>query len=495
MRRECEGVSRATFLVYFHLVGSTRIRRVIGVTTALVALSFIPECPTELPAAADGEPFVWNADARWESLEAHFVASRSRPDRCLPAPIEALRAGLEALQGARASDPRWDPWESSFQEAAALAAACPDGAAALVAYQGEARAAIRRTARAWDVTDASTRQRLYRLLQGTRAAVEEVMLQMPPDQMPVVVRGPPVASTGPCTTLHGTRVCSGDILLSRGGAPTSALIARGSDYPGSFSHVALVHVDEGGRFRTIEAHIELGVVVAGLERYEGDPKLRVMLLRLRPEDLSDSGAPHRAAEHALARAEAGPSIPYDFALDFRDHDALFCSEVASSAYEAQGVPLWRGLTTTSGAGTARWLSRFGVRNLRTQGPGDLEYDPSVAVVAEWRAPESLFRAHVDDAVVDALLEGAARGDDVAYARAELPLARLAKGWSWLRGLVGTPEPIPEGMSATVALRVEWLRARHGAMAAAVLAAAKEFEARRGYVPPYWELVAFAREAL
>ena len=31
---------------------------------------------------------------------------------------------------------------------------------------------------------------------------------------------------------------------SAGGAATSALIARGNDFPGNFSHIALVHVDE-----------------------------------------------------------------------------------------------------------------------------------------------------------------------------------------------------------------------------------------------------------
>ena len=38
-----------------------------------------------------------------------------------------------------------------------------------------------------------------------------------------------------------------------------------------------------------------------------------------------------------------------------------------------------------------WLSDFGVEHFITQMPADLEYDPQLSVVAEWRDPETLFR--------------------------------------------------------------------------------------------------------
>ena len=78
---------------------------------------------------------------------------------------------------------------------------------------------------------------------------------------------------------------------------------------------------------------------------------------------------------------------------------------------AEGLALWEGLTTTSDPDTARMLGAFGVREFETYGPSDLEYDPKLSVVAEWRDPEALFADHVDVAVIDALLEGARRGDD------------------------------------------------------------------------------------
>src|SRR2546427_493231 len=86
------------------------------------------------------------------------------------------------------------------------------------------------------------RARLYRSLYGLRGAVEEVMLHHP-DGVTALLDGRHEPSATPATTVHGVEIHSGDILVSRGGYPTSALIARGNDYPGNFSHIALVYVD------------------------------------------------------------------------------------------------------------------------------------------------------------------------------------------------------------------------------------------------------------
>ncbi|MGH7495927.1 MAG: hypothetical protein ACREOO_26535 [bacterium] len=115
-----------------------------------------------------------------------------------------------------------------------------------------------------------------------RAALEEAMLQTPAEGLPALAWREHEPSQTPATKILGVTIHSGDILVSRGGAPTSALIARGNDYPGNFSHIALVHVDEQTSLASIiEAHIERGVAMATLEEYLRDKKLRVMVLRLR----------------------------------------------------------------------------------------------------------------------------------------------------------------------------------------------------------------------
>ncbi|MDH5493264.1 MAG: YiiX/YebB-like N1pC/P60 family cysteine hydrolase, partial [Myxococcales bacterium] len=285
-------------------------------------------------------------------------------------------------------------------------------------------------------------------------------------------------------------------LASRGGAPTSALIARGNDYPGNFSHIALLHVSEQGEASVIESHIESGVGISSVERYLEDTKLRIMVLRLRadhPALALDPRLPHHAASDALENARAG-HIPYDFAMDFEDPSKLFCSEVASSAYAIHGVELWRNLSSLSGPGLRRWLGALGVRHFETMSPSDIEYDPQLRVVAEWRDPEALFSAHLDDAILDVGLEQAEAGVALEHSSLRLPLARLAKAYSVILEQLGRLGPIPEGMSATSALKVEALRARHSRIRARLEAAAERYRRVQGRRPPYWTLVRLAREA-
>jgi hypothetical protein len=116
------------------------------------------------------------------------------------------------------------------------------------------------------------------------------------------------------------------------------------------------------------------------------------------------------------------------------------------------------------------------------------------VVAEWHDPEALYSDHVDNAVIDAMLEGAEAGETIDHDALLLPVARVLKGWSILKNAFGSAGPIPEGMSATVALRAEALRARHAELRAALEPRLERFEREHGYRPPYWQLVRLAREA-
>ena len=179
-------------------------------------------------------------------------------------------------------------------------------------------------------------------------------------------------------------------------------------------------------------------------------------------------------------------------MDFTDTGKMFCSEVASSAYRKYGINLWMNLSQISAHGLRRWLAYFGVRNFITQEPSDLEYDPQLQIVAEWRDLETLRKDHLDNAVTEILLDGANMGDRLRYDFFLLPFARLAKAYSSILNSVGWIGPIPEGMSATAALRNEWYTRRHAVIKAAVVEEAQQFEQEHGYVPPYWRLVEIAR---
>lgn len=455
------------------------------------------------PPATPGQPFVWNQDAYWQSLEERYRALRQGECTGAAAEVAGRLAAVRQLL-ARIAASTYAPDAEEFRElerrifeAAPLVSACGAGVAEYLLLAGELRTVVKRQSEAWDMRSETARTALYRLLYGSRAAVEEVMIQAPADAVPTLAPGIDEPSATPAAPLGNVRLHSGDILVSRGGAPTSALIARGNDFPGNFSHIALVHVDPAtGETKIVEAHIEIGVAVSSLDQYLADTKLRVMLLRPRsdlPQLRADPMLPHKAAQYAYQKAESG-HIRYDFAMDYQDHSKLFCSEVASEAYAHFGVELWAELSRISAPGLRRWLAGFGVEHFETQEPSDLEYDPQLRVVAEWRDRAALRQDRIDNAVTDVMLEGAEQGDELDPQYALRPAARLVKLYSRTRNLAGKAGPIPEGMSPGISLRADSYNALHAALGELVSRKAEQFRKQQGYEAPYWHLVILAREA-
>lgn len=483
-----------------------RVRVVVWLpaAAALYVLLSIPEArPPPVVQGAGGEAFVWNRDAFWSELEAQFVRVKSAGAGTLSAPINeslariSYQLDLLATADFPANAPVFETLEASFYQLGPMVAASPDHLPDFVQAFGRMRSLVKQQSGHWPMEARETRERLYRLLYGGRAATEEAMLQAPRDSVLPLLAGADEPSQTPAAVVHGVTLHSGDILVSRGGAATSALIARGNDFPGNFSHVALVHVDAVTHaVSVIEALIERGVVVSPIATYLRDTKLRIMALRLRadlPALVADPLLPHKAAEQAREKATRR-HIPYDFAMDCDDPTKQFCSEVASAAYRSVGIHLWMGVSHLSTRGVISWLAALGVRHFETQEPSDLEYDPQLRVVAEWRDPETLFNDHVDNAVTDVMLEAAERGEPLDYNHGELPLCRLLKAYSVVKNWCGGVGPIPEGMSATTALRVQKLSANHAAIKGRLLEGVEKFKAEHGYTPPYWALVSIARGA-
>jgi len=380
-----------------------------------------------------------------------------------------------------------------------MIAACPSRLNDYIELAARVRQKIKEQSIHWDMSDKNIKHLTYRLLYGTRAAVEEVMLQNYNKDINKLTLCNDEPSQTPFAELLGVKIHSGDILVSRGGAPTSALISRGSDYPGNFSHVALAHVDEQtNKLSIIEAHIEIGVAIADAEKYVKDTKLRVMVLRLRsdlPELVAAPLLPHKAAEYAFNEA-ISRHISYDFVMDYNDDKKWFCSEVASSAYKNQGLDLWMKLSSISSSGLMNWLGAFGVRNFETQEPSDLEYDPQLTVVAEWRDLDVLFKDHIDNAILDVRLEGANNnGYELTFPSYLLPIGRIMKAYSSIMNFLGGEGPVPEGMTAASALKNKYFSQRHNEIEDKLLPLLDKFEKDNGYKPPYWKIIEMTREAV
>lgn len=475
----------------------------VAILVSLYAILLIPDTSTiNIQSEGNSTPFIWDQDEKWENLEVRFQEARENKELLnsnvtdvLFSEINDIIVELEA-NSFPFSDPRIEELTNSFFELAPIIAAQKEVNPDFIELYNRARRVIKEESVNWDINQRETRVALYKSLYGMRATIEEVLLQSDHDFDPVLYVKEEKSAT-PSTTILGIKVHSGDLLVSRGGAEVSALISRGNDFPGNFSHVALIYVEEGTNIPyLIEAHIERGVAISTLDEYIKDRKLRFMVLRPRA-DLSEIEEnpmlPHIAAKEVFEEVQQR-HIPYDFKMDFYDEEAMFCSEVGSYAYKNNGIQLWKSESTISSYGVVTLLNTFGVENFVTQMPSDLEYDPQLSVVAEWRNQGSLFNDHLYNAVIDGMLECAEMGNKIEFNRFLLPVIRVLKGYSLIKNQFEREGPIPEGMSATQAAKSDAFIERHKMIKEETQRKAEEFEKENGYTPPYWKLVRMAEES-
>ncbi len=198
---------------------------------------------------------------------------------------------------------------------------------------------------------------------------------------------------------------SGDLLMSRGNAITSAAIARMADVDGQFSHLAQLYIDPETRERwVLEAHIEVGTTVRPYEDYAGDGNFRVAVLRLR--DPAQAELAHLAAraqfERLMEAKKRGSSVPYDFSMKLQDSSELFCSEVAFEGFNKASmgsfqIPLFQSQVNPR---NRDFLDRLGIQERQTFMPSDLDVDPRFEVLAEWKDISRIGDVRRKDAVLD-----------------------------------------------------------------------------------------------
>lgn len=467
----------------------------------LYVVLLIPDSTPDIPVSTDAAAFAWNMDDYWNQLEEKFISTKETGcdtvNKTVSSKLRQLNAFVTEFES-DSSTTDYEQFQKTVFETAPTIAACSDSIKTFLTIIDRFDASFKNKSRTFDLNDPNIRDLLYRILYGNRLCVEEIILQADSNSIDPMLRKYNEPSITPSAEILGCTVHSGDIFVSRGGAPTSALISRGNDYPGNFSHIALIHIDENThKVSVIESHIEIGVAVSSLEKYFKDTKLRIMILRPRadlPQLQADPMLPHKAATLALQRATEH-HIPYDFEMDFTDNSKLFCSEVASSVYHDLCLDLWMKVSRMSTPGIRSWLAAFGVKHFETQAPSDLEYDPQLRVIGEWRDPDLLFKDHIDNAILDAMLERAEAGEPLKYDWYMLPIGRVMKAYSWILNQFDKAGPIPEGMSASSALINHRFSRWHENAKQRLLVDIKDFQIENGYPPPYWDLVDMARNSL
>ncbi len=449
--------------------------------------------------------FYWNRVQLFRLLQGEFERARGLPVATTARDLRVLVQEGDAIvarigqSATKIPIPAMARLEEVQFRVAALAASHAELLPQAQDFVNRARLAVIDAARLWPTQQREVHEAIYRVLYGGRTAIEEALIQNSRDALAELTFLGSVPSSTPSAMVAGVRIHSGDIILSRGGVPMSALIARGNTFPGNFSHVALVHVDaETGIPTVIESLIEQGGRLTTVGEFLSEKRLRLLLLRLHPEDRAlqdDPLAPHKAASYIRSRVK-DHHVPYDFSMDWNDASRFFCSEVVYHAYRAVGIDLWTYKSQLSTPGLMRWLRDMGVRHFTTLIPSDLEYEPRLVPVAEWRNAAMLTQDRLDNVTLDVLLESAERGDRLGYVGAAPLVAGMVKAWSSLQSVLGLTPRIPQGISLTSALRVHALTEEvHPRLRQAIESVARDFKASQGYEAPYWTLIELARDTL
>jgi hypothetical protein len=204
---------------------------------------------------------------------------------------------------------------------------------------------------------------------------------------------------------------SGDVVLSRGNAYSSAAIARIGRNDYQFSHLSFVYVDPETKEQfTTEAHIEIGSVVNPLAHHIGDKNAREVVFRYQDGEFA-----HKASkliyDRVSARQQSGKNIEYDFGMNYKEEQKLFCSEIVSTGFKMAGdssVPMFKSKFTP---GIIPFLNDIGVpatkeniEEIDTFSPGDIQFDPRFDLVAEWRNPKKMEESRIKDFILTKIFE-------------------------------------------------------------------------------------------
>lgn len=228
---------------------------------------------------------------------------------------------------------------------------------------------------------------------------------------------------------------SGDVILTRGKAYTSAAISNLAEFDTQFSHMSFVYQDELGKFWTVEAHIEVGSFVRDLQDHIDDKNARTVIFRYQDQDLA-----HQAAKAIFEKVQKtfntrGP-INYDFGFDKEDSSELFCSEIVSHGFDLVTqkelvVPLYESEVFKR---KPKIVSQLGLKASKSFIPADIEVDPRFELISEWKNPNIIADILQKDAVVHALfkwsdeeghvLQQASTGTSLLYRNIVWPMRRV-----------------------------------------------------------------------
>lgn len=192
---------------------------------------------------------------------------------------------------------------------------------------------------------------------------------------------------------------SGDVLLVRTSSFVSAVIARIGDDDGQFSHAAMIYVDERGEVKVIEALIALGTIITPYEEWrKTNDHSRALLFRHDNEALAKKAA-LKLYNIVQKRQVSNDLILYDFTMDDSDSNKIFCAELIQYAFKLAGdsqMPTFR--TSFKAFDDHPFLHELTISAKNVFAPGDIEVEPFLNLVAEWRNYDSTRLSRIQDVI-------------------------------------------------------------------------------------------------
>lgn len=250
---------------------------------------------------------------------------------------------------------------------------------------------------------------------------------------------------------------SGDVILSRGNAYSSAAIARIGDDDSQFSHLTLVYKDKKDeKLYTSEAHIEIGNVVAPFKVHIDQANARTVVFRNKDENLAHNAGEYMHNFISSYKEKKKKNIPYDFAMVYENDDKIFCSEVIYHGYLNSGKQLYSKnydvpeYKTTFPEGLIPFLNDIGIdvnkkniHNFQTFGPGEIQFDSRFDIVAEWRNPSKMKDTRFKDAILTKIFEWMEKDK---YKFKTSALTSVGNSFAWLMRKTGWTRSVVKALS-------------------------------------------------
>lgn len=206
---------------------------------------------------------------------------------------------------------------------------------------------------------------------------------------------------------------SGDVILSRGNAYSSAAIARigKSDY--QFSHVSLIHKNKNQELETIQALIEVGSAVTSYSSFINEFNNRAVIFRYNEGEEIAKTASEIMYQKIMKYQITQKLIPYDFSMNYKNSEKLFCSEIISLGFKLAEnskdfLPKYK---TQLESEMIPFLNNLGVpvnvQNINEYdvfAPGDIQFEQKFDLVAEWRNPNRLEESRFKDFILTKIFE-------------------------------------------------------------------------------------------